>query len=244
MVDALILGNASVIVAFLAALAWRYRNRRWLGPLAVASAVSIKSWLWPLLVWLLILRVRAGLRSAVILGVAVLVSWAVIGFHGILHYPRLLHDEGRSFVHGGTLFVSALVQLDVPVRLAAATGVAGALILLAIAAYRRSDEVESFSLALLAALVATPVGWPHYLILMGIPIAILSPSLSAAWLWFPALWLGRYLATEEWRQVGGSVELCVFATLPVVFIALRSRPLRQLRRPSATARHASQSGQP
>ena len=81
------------------------------------------------------------------------------------------------------------MQLDVPVKVAAAAGIVAAAILLALAAFRASDEVQSLALALLAALVATPVGWPHYLILMALPIAIAWPSLSFAWLWFPALWL-------------------------------------------------------
>jgi hypothetical protein len=225
-VDALVLGNASILVGFLVALGWRWRDRRLLGPLAVAAAVAVKSWLWPLLVWLLIRRMRSGLSSGVILGALVLVSWAAIGFHGLLHYPRLLHEEAAKFVHGGTLFVSALVQLNVPVRVAAVAGAVGAVVLLALAARRRSNEVEAFSLALLAALVATPVGWEHYLILMGIPIAIVWPSLSAAWLWFPALWLTLWLtdslAPDEWRQVSGSVALCLLATLPAVFVTVRS----------------------
>jgi hypothetical protein len=227
-VDALVLGNASIAIAFLVALAWRYRDHPVLAPVAVASAVSIKSWLWPLLVWLLILRVRAGVRAALILTTGVLVAWAAIGFRGLLDYPRLLHEEASRYVHGGTLFVSALVQLDVPVKIAAAAGIAGALALLAVAAFGSSDEVEAFSLALLAGLVATPVSWPHYLLLMGIPIAILWPSLSLAWLWFPALWLGRHLASEWWSQAGASVALCVLATIPVLLVAARSRRLRYL----------------
>jgi len=68
---------------------------------------------------------------------------------------------------------------------------------------------------------------------MGIPIALVRPSLSAAWLWFPALWFTLWLtdslAPEEWRQVSGSVALCLLATLPAVFVAVRSRqPLRTI----------------
>jgi hypothetical protein len=245
-VDALVLGNASIVIGFLLALAWRFRDRPLLGPLTVAGAIAIKSWVLPMLAWLLIRRPRAALRCAAILVAAVLASWAAIGLHGLVDYPRLLHDEARSFVYGGTLFVSALVQLDVPVKVAAAAGIVGGAILLALAALRAADEVQCFSLALLAALVATPVGWPHYLILMAIPIAIAWPSLSPAWLWFPALWLSPSFGSEWWGEAGGSVVLCVLATAPVVMIAARRSPDAggQLRRPSATARQASQSGQP
>jgi hypothetical protein len=41
---------------------------------------------------------------------------------------------------------------------------------------------RAFGLIVVAALIATPVSWTHYLILAFIPIALLSPGLS--WLWF------------------------------------------------------------
>ncbi len=56
---------------------------------------------------------------------------------------------------------------------------------------------------------------------MAIPIAITWPSLSLAWLWFPALWLSPSYASEWWGEAGGSIVLCVLAVAPVVMIAAR-----------------------
>jgi Glycosyltransferase family 87 len=226
--ESLALGNASILVGLFAALTWRYRDRPLLGPLAAAAAVVVKFWMWPLLVWLLITRRPAGVRAAVILTATTLAAWAAIGFRGLLGYPHLIHTEGR-YAGGGTLFVAALIQMHFPFRIAAASGAIGGILLLGLAALRRRSDVESFSLALLAALVATPVAWPHYLILMAIPIAIVWPSLSIAWIWFPGLWFGTHLGYTAGGQLGGSLAYCLFAVLPVVFVVLAGSGRRHRR---------------
>ena len=38
------------------ALAWRYRDRRWIAGIAVGAAVAAKLFVWPLVVWLLLTR--------------------------------------------------------------------------------------------------------------------------------------------------------------------------------------------
>ncbi len=75
-----------------------------------------------------------------------------------------------------------------------------------------TDEGErrAFGLAVLAALTCSPVVWPHYMTLVFIPIALLSPELSALWL-VPLL---AYLAPGE--LTGGDI----FRILPYVAIEL------------------------
>jgi hypothetical protein len=238
--ESLALGNASILVVLGVALAWRFRDHPYAGPLAAVAAVSIKTWLWPLVLWLLLVRPRSGLRAAILGPAIVLCAWAAIGFHGLLDYPALTHAEAQRFVHGGVLYVSALVQLGVPVVPAAAMGFVAGLALLAFAAARRRSELESLSIALLAALVATPIAWPHYLVLAVIPIAIVSRRLSPVWFFFPALWLAVELARPHDSPVGQSLALCLFAALPAAALLARA----QLMRPAAIARQASQSGQP
>ena len=220
--QALVLGNASILVALGVALAWRFRFHPILGPLAVAATVTVKFWLWPLIIWLLIVRPRAGLLSGVLFGALTLLAWAVIEFHGLSDYPTLMHAEGRRFAGAGVLFVAALIQLHVAVRLAAALGILGGLVLIAAAWARRTDELGSLSLALLAALVATPVAWPHYLVLMAVPIAIAWRTPNLAWAWFPALWIATHEGLTH-GQVGYSLAFCLFATLPVVAVTLARR---------------------
>jgi hypothetical protein len=215
--QALVLGNASILVALGVALAWRFRERPILGPLAAAATVTIKFWIWPLLVWLLIVRPRAGLSAGIMFVALTLGAWGLIGFHGFLDYPALIHAEGSHFAYAGVLFVPALIQLHVMVRIAAALGVLGGVALLALAYARKSREIDVLSLALLASLVGTTVGWPHYLILMGIPIAIVYPTLALAWSWFPALWAATHLGAKP-GQFAYSLAFCVVACVPVLIV--------------------------
>ena len=222
MEQALVLGNASILVALGVALAWRFRERPLLGPLAVAATVTLKFWIWPLIVWLLIMRPRAGVWAAVMFGTLTLGAWAAIGFRGFLEYPALMHDEGSHFAYAGSLFVAALIQLHVRVRDAAATGVLGSLVLLGLAWVRRATEIEVFSLALLASLVGTTIGWPHYLVVMALPIVILYPRISPAWLWFPALWVTTHLGPQP-GQFSYSLPFCLMAAVPVMIVFTSGR---------------------
>lgn len=211
--QALVLGNASILVALGAALGWRFRERPALGPLAIAVTVAVKFVFWPLIVWLLIVRPRAGIRAALMLVALTAGAWVVIELHGLRSYPALIHAEGSHFAYAGSLFVAALLQLHLRFRYAAAAGFLGSLALLAFAWLRRTAEIEVFSLALLASLVATTVGWPHYLIVMAIPILIVCPRVSWPWLWFPALWAATHLGAKP-GQPAYSLIFCMFAALP------------------------------
>src|SRR4051794_147301 len=186
--QALVLGNATVLVALGTALTWRFRDRRFAGPIAAAAAVSVKLWLWPLLLWLLITRPRAGLRAVLALICITLVAWAALGFHGLLGYPSLIHSEAKAYIQISVLLIAALALLHIDVKIATAAGVAVGASLLACAYLLRRRDLDSFALALLAALIATPVAWPHYLMIVAIPLMIGWPSLSIAWAWFPLVY--------------------------------------------------------
>jgi len=49
-------GNVTALLVLLAAVAWRWRNRRFVPGVAVAVAIAAKLFLWPLVVWLLATR--------------------------------------------------------------------------------------------------------------------------------------------------------------------------------------------
>jgi hypothetical protein len=75
---------------------------------------------------------------------------------------------------------------------AVAVGVGAALFLLR----RRGDEV-TFAAAIVSALVATPILWNHYLVLLIAPIALVRPRLAPLWLLPLVLW-----ATPHPESVG------------------------------------------
>ena len=221
-VDSLMLGNASLLIALGCALVWRYRDRPTAAAIAAAGVVVLKFWIWPLLVWLLITRPRSGIRAVAIAGSATIVAWAVIGFRGLTAYPGLMHTEAQRFARIGVLFVASLIQLDVPIKLAAAAGVVAGVALLGAAYSRRANDLDSFALALLAALVATPVAWPHYLVLPALTLMIARPALSLAWAWFPALWFAFDLAQQH-GLAGQPLALSLFAVRVLVSVSHRLR---------------------
>ncbi len=221
-VDAFVVGNVSILLAFGIALAWRFRDHTLAGPVAAAATVSIKPSLWPLLAWFLITRPRGGFRATALVVVATLGAWAVIGFSGLTSYPALVHTDARLFASDGVLFVAALIQASVPTNVAAALGILGGLALLGAVILRRSRDCESFSLALLASLVATPIAWTHYLALAAVPLVIVWPTISPAWAWFPLLSCTSQLAQAHSNELEMSLLLSFFATIPVILIVLSS----------------------
>jgi hypothetical protein len=47
---------------------------------------------------------------------------------------------------------------------------------------RPNGEAKALGLAVIAALIASPIVWPHYFVLLFVPIALASPRLSPLWL--------------------------------------------------------------
>jgi hypothetical protein len=54
---------------------------------------------------------------------------------------------------------------------------------------RRRDEPRSFTCAIVATLVLSPIVWLHYLVVLLVPMAILRPRFSALWLLPILLWI-------------------------------------------------------
>jgi hypothetical protein len=194
---ALGVGSIGPSLLLLCALGWRFRNRTVAGlPLALAAAAKL--FLWPLLVWLLVTRrFRAFAASLVTLG-ATLALWAVIDPSGMRRYPRtvgLLNDVQRWKSYSvQSLLISLHVGASTSevVAGAAAVGVVAALVLLR----HRGDDV-TFAAAVVGALIATPILWNHYLVLLLAPIAIARPRLAPLWLLPLVLW-----ATPHPESVG------------------------------------------
>ncbi|MGH3111053.1 MAG: glycosyltransferase 87 family protein [Gaiellaceae bacterium] len=179
--------NVSALLLLTCALCWRYRDSWAKEGAALGLSVAFKLVLWPLGLWLLATRrARAAVTSAAVATVAILGSWAIIGFKGFLSYPdllRVLTDVEGENSHSVSLY-SAVLALGSPSFLAHAVSVIVGLVLAAgVVVYgRRGDDPATFLLALLAALAFTPVVWLHYLTLLAVPLAIFRPRLTALWL--------------------------------------------------------------
>jgi hypothetical protein len=179
------LGNVSPLLFLGAASAWRWRARAFPAAGAIAAVVVAKVFVWPLAVWLLIARrVRAFVLAAGIAVVATACAWAVIGFDGLTDYPRLLLNVAAIGEGRGCSLVAALISVGMSPGAARAAALLGGIVLLAVA-WRLSrlpdGDRRAFAMVVMVSLIASPIAWAHYLVLLFIPIALLETEFSSVW---------------------------------------------------------------
>jgi alpha-1,2-mannosyltransferase len=180
-------GTLSGVVALAAALVWRFRDRLWVASAALGAAIGLKIVLWPLLVWLVVTkRIRTAAASVGMTGLFVGIAFAIVGSWTM----GSLEESAQAALQTGRSSYSVYALLR---AMGLSRGpanvlpiVAGGVLLLA--SIRARDERHSFTIAVAAALVATPVIWIHYLVLLFVPIAIYRPRLSLVW-WLPSVFL-------------------------------------------------------
>jgi hypothetical protein len=119
----------------------------------------------------------------------VLVPWAVLGFDGLGHYPGLLRHLARDEATSSYSLVAIGVRLHLPEAVATVLSlvVAGGFIAAATWISRderrgpRERDIVTLTLALAAALAASPIVWVHYFLLLLVPLALTRPRLSPLW---------------------------------------------------------------
>ena len=189
MVNSVALGAFTAFLLLGTAAAWRYRDRPAAAGTISALTATAKLFLWPLGLWLLVTR-RLRAAYVFVLGSVVLLiaGWAAIGFAGFRSYPHLLRvlsqlEAGTSYSVVALLGVSSSTSTVLSIVLTA-------IVLVAVPLAARGDDGErrAFAVAVLGALVATPVVWLHYYALLFVPIALYRPRLSKLWLVPLVLW--------------------------------------------------------
>ncbi|HEY2355315.1 MAG TPA: glycosyltransferase family 87 protein [Gaiellaceae bacterium] len=188
--NSLALGALTSFLLLGAAVAWRYRDHTLVAGVVVAFTAVLKLFLWPLVIWLL--ATRRWRSAAVCIGtgiVLLLASWAVIGFAGLRTYPTLLRVLDRleapaSYSVVALTGVGGAAETVLTAALAVALAVA-----VVLAARVRDGDRRGLAMAVLAALVATPVLWLHYLLLLYVPIALYRPRLAPLWFLPLLLWV-------------------------------------------------------
>ena len=184
--------NISVPLMFMVAAAWRFRDRPIVTGLIVAAAVSMKPFVWPLALWLL--ATRRFRAAAWTVGAAVafnLLAWALVGFSRIGTYLHLAGEDTRALWRGGYSVLALAHHLGL--------GVSAGYVLLALSAAAlggavlhlgmRRREREAFVLAVALMLVASPLVWIHYFVLLLVPLALTRPRFSWPWAVPVAMWL-------------------------------------------------------
>ena len=206
--------NLTLLLVLGLAVLWRLRDSVVASAAAVGTLVALKLFLWPVVLWLLATRrYAAAAWSLVVAMLTTLGAWSMLGFAGLYDYPRVARIFGRYYETSSYTPFAFLVKLGVPTPWARGAGlVLGVAVLVGVfvAARRSRSETASFTLAVAAALLCTPIVWLHYFALVLVPLAILSPGFSAAWLLPAILWA---------CPVGAAPSAWKFA-LPLVVCAL------------------------
>ena len=231
----LILGNITVLLTLCFAVAWRWRERPLLAGVALGAAFVAKPFLFPLVVWLLATRrYRAAATATVTTALALGVSWAAIGFDGLLDYPRLTQVVADRYQSEGVSTVAAAVDLGLSETTGRAVGIGLGLALLALGAglARRPDgDLPAFSLSIGATLVLSPVAWYHYLVLLLVPAAIRFPRLGAIWFLPLVFWISQgpllFLAVATFILTATTLRTNAVTGLAAIFAGrLRSERIR------------------
>ena len=224
--DALSIGALTPFLLVGAALTWRYRDRPLVAALACAATAVSKIFLWPLGVWLVATRRlrSAALCAAFAVGL-LLVGWAVIGFQGLGAYPHLLRvlsdvEAGKSYSLVGLLGLAGRSASVVSLVLACA-------VVMSIVAAARSDDGEgrAFAVAVAGSVLATPVLWIHYFVLLFVPLALFRPRLSPLWFAPLAFWVTPFAHSDGvvWRI---AAAISVAGGISLVALTRSHRPTR------------------
>jgi hypothetical protein len=188
-INSLALGALTSFLLLGAAIAWRYRDNAAVAAVATAFTAVLKLFLWPLAIWLLATRRwRAAVICAAAGAVLLLGGWALIDFAGLRSYPTLVHvlEKVEAPISYSAV---ALLGLHGDAATAATVVLSLASVIAIWFAARHSDgDRRAFAVAVLASLVATPLLWLHYLLLLYVPIAVYRPRLSALWFVPVILW--------------------------------------------------------
>jgi hypothetical protein len=188
----------------------------------VAGATVAKVFLWPLLVLFSAGgRWRAGLVSIVVAALAVLASWAVIGFAGLTDYPHLLSELSKVESPRGYSPTALGLALGLPRGAALALAIAAGLPLLVGAAAlirRPGSELPALACAIAAVVALSPVVWLHYLVLLIVPIAAARDRLGP--LWFAPL---LFWITPGTASNGSAWRIALVLAIVAATLALAAR---------------------
>ena len=223
-VESVATGTLSILLLLGVAAAWRYRERAAVVGMLVAAVASAKLFLWPLWFWLVRQRRR---RGAVVAVGACLVSvvglWALIGFAGFHDYPQRLERLTRLYgPRSYSTYALARVLGVGSSHAVQATYVVGA-IALALAFVLVADDRRSLVAALGVSFLATPIFWPHYLVLLFVPVALASPRLTRVWVVPLLLWVNptAWSTGHAW-PIAGELVLALLG----LGVVLRTPPAR------------------
>jgi hypothetical protein len=218
--------NLTLPLGFALAVVWVTRSRRVVPGLVLALTLATKLFFWPVLIWFV--ATRRYRAAAWAIGASTLLTvacWAVLGFAGARDYVEILRLLSAALETDSYTPFAVAYDLHAPEPVARAIGLvlAGAVLIACWVLGRRGDDVRSFTLAIFAALLFTPIIWLHYFALLYVPVAILHKRLSYLWLVPFAAW---FFATGEGNGTTAQTTLVLLNFAVLVALTLRASPQR------------------
>ncbi|MDA8068351.1 MAG: glycosyltransferase 87 family protein [Actinomycetota bacterium] len=214
--------NISVPLMYSAALTWRYRESPVVAGLVVAVACSVKPVVWPLGLWLIATRRFAAAFWSVAWGVVVnLLAWVIVGPRELVIWLRLAGADASVLWRGGYGLMAVSHHLGLGRNAGEGLLLLGTAVLAVATVWRGLDghhDREAFGLAVGLVLIASPLVWIHYFVLLAAALAVLRPKFDAVWVVPVALWLLPPATQVRSWQVG----LAWVVVTACLWIALRS----------------------
>lgn len=233
--------NSLLLLAM--ALAWRLRERWPAAGLSVAAAVVAKLFLAPLILWLVLTRRWRAAVVVAVVSVGIIAAGCEISGQGVRGYRHMLGALGAHESVQGYSVVGQLTRAGLPYAVAQVCGLILAAAAIACGYWVRrvtvtaeDGDAQLFICCLVGALVASPIVWSHYLLLLAVVPALLRLRprwfvLLAVLSWIPGFPAGGPVwvtstgaAITSWVQHGTVYALLAAAVLlPVVRVHLRRR---------------------
>jgi alpha-1,2-mannosyltransferase len=170
-------GTVNALLLLGVALAWSQRDRWVVAGLVVAATAVIKLFLLPLLAWLILARRwRAAGVAGATLTAALGIGWLVgpLDAHGYAAMLNALQGNESSVSWSLASFLHSLGATR-GVADASAVGSAVVVIVLgAVRAWRTDDERNLFAATIIASLLATPIMWSSYLLVLAAVVLVVA----------------------------------------------------------------------
>jgi hypothetical protein len=218
-------GNVSVPLTCLVALVWRYRERPLVAGLLTALAISLKPFVWPLALWLLVTRRWRATGWALASGLVLnLLAWSIVGFNQIPTYLRVSGQVTDALWRGGYSVLALGSHLGLgrgageAILLAACAGLIAGLVQIG---FVRRQEREAMVLSVALMLIASPLVWSHYFVLLLVPLALARPRVYWVWL----LPCGMWVCPPSYTATGSEVAAAWLITAVCLTAALRNAPV-------------------
>lgn len=230
------MGTLNALLFLGLAALWRYRDRPVPAGLLAAALVVSKLFLWPLWLWLLLTgRARAAAAAVGATAVVLGAGW-LVGPLGAGSYLAMLSTLGVREAPAGLSLTGLLMNAGAgagPAQWLARLAAVGVVVVARQrvrrdAAHRTTGGTTSgatgpsgdrplFAAGVAAALVASPIVWSHYLLLLAVPLLAVDPDPPVAAAVFA---VGSWLlvtphGTGPVRLVVGLAVLAVIAAVPL-----------------------------